>query len=186
MLTASLSSAYSISYLLADLELVTRKDAGQLTFDLRPMNLVEEVNAAALELRMEAREAGVALSFEPDPQVPHALADPIRVRQVARNLIGNAIKYTPRGGDARVRVFADGAWVTLAVEDTGVGVPAAAKPYIWQRYFQADRDAPGSGLGLASVRIIAKAHHGHVNMRENPAGRGSIFSVSFPRAGHRA
>ena len=186
MLTASLSSAYSISYLLADLELVTRKDAGQLTFDLRPMNLVEEVNAAALELRMEARGAGVALSFEPDPQVPHALADPIRVRQVARNLIGNAIKYTPRGGDARVRVFADGAWVTLAVEDTGVGVPAAAKPYIWQRYFQADRDAPGSGLGLASVRIIAKAHHGHVNLRENPAGRGSIFSVSFPRAGHRA
>lgn len=186
LLTTSLSSAYSISDLLADLELVTRKDAGQLTFDLRPMNLAEEVGAAAQELRLAAQEADVALSFEPDPRTPLALADPKRVRQVARNLIGNAIKYTRPGGWAQVRVFADAEMVTLQVADTGVGVPDAAKPYIWQRYFRADKEAPGSGLGLASVRIIAMAHSGRYWMERNPAGHGSIFSVSFPRADRRA
>ncbi|HEX2348502.1 MAG TPA: GAF domain-containing protein [Ktedonobacterales bacterium] len=185
-LSTALTSARSISDLLSDLDLVTRRDAGQLTFEPRQMDLAVEAQQAAQEMTFAAQEQGVTLSFQLDRRMPLALADPKRALQVARNLIGNAIKYTPPGGWVVVRLVANERMVTLQVADTGVGIPDAAKEYdIWRRYYQVDKEAPGSGLGLASVRIIATALHGDYGVIDNPAGRGSIFSVSFPRADRR-
>lgn len=182
-LTTSLSSARSVSDLLTDLDLVTRRDAGELTFERRTMDLTVEARQATQELSVKAQQEGVALSFQADQPLPLALADPKRALQVARNLIGNAIKYTPAGGRAHVRLFADAQFVTLQVADTGMGIPDDIKPLIWRRYYQADKESPGSGLGLASVRIIADALNGRYSVEDNrEAGRGSIFTVSFPRA----
>jgi signal transduction histidine kinase/GAF domain-containing protein len=181
-LTTSLASARSISDLLTDLDLVTRRDAGELIFERSPMDLMVEVRQAAQELTLTAQQKEVALSFQADQPLPLALADPKRALQVARNLIGNAIKYTPRGGRAHVRLFADAQYVTLQVADTGPGIPDEVKPNIWRRYYQMNKESPGSGLGLASVRIIADALNGHYRVDDNPAGIGSIFTVSFPRA----
>lgn len=180
--STALTSARSMSDLLSDLDLVTRRDAGQLTFEPRPIDLAIEARQAAQEMSFAAQQKGVTLSFQLDQRLPPALADPKRTLQVARNLVGNAIKYTPQGGWVVVRLVADERMVTMEVKDTGLGIPDAAKPYdIWQRYYQVDKEAPGSGLGLASVRIIATALHGSYDVKNNPGG-GSIFSVSFPRA----
>jgi signal transduction histidine kinase/GAF domain-containing protein len=181
-LTTSLASARSISDLLTDLDLVTRRDAGELIFERSPMNLMVEVRQAAQELTLAAQQKGVALSFQADQPLPLALADPKRALQVARNLIGNAIKYTPAGGRAHVRLFANEQYVTLQVADTGPGIPDEVKANIWLRYYQINKESPGSGLGLASVRIIADALNGDYRVDDNPAGHGSIFTVSFPRA----
>lgn len=110
----------------------------------------------------------------------------MRARQVARNLIINAIKFTPSGGRVLVSVFADANWVTLQVEDTGIGFSEEVSGKIWQRFFQAPQPqgserSAGRGLGLAIVRIIVEAHGGLREAHSVP-GEGTIFTISFPRA----
>src|SRR5262249_30471164 len=108
-------------------------------------------------------------------------ADRDRLRQAVANLVDNAIKYTPEGGAGRVAVGrADGA-ATLTVSDTGIGIPAADQPRIWDRLYRGDRSRTerGLGLGLSIVRAYIRAHGGDVTVTSEP-GHGSRFEIRLP------
>ncbi|MGH2503807.1 MAG: sensor histidine kinase, partial [Ktedonobacterales bacterium] len=118
--------------------------------------------------------------------LPTALMDAGRARQVTRNLISNAIKYTPQGGHVVVSVSANAKYVSLRVQDDGVGIAEEALARVWERSYRApqvpgEKREPGQGLGLAIVRIIVEAHHGVKSLESQP-GKGSVFTVGFPRA----
>jgi signal transduction histidine kinase len=104
--------------------------------------------------------------------------------QAFRNLLDNAVKFTPRGGYVRVALDDDASRLIVRVEDSGIGIPAEAHAKIFVPFYQVDaslaRPHPGAGLGLAIVKHVVEAHDGHVTVRSAP-GSGSTFTVVLPR-----
>jgi signal transduction histidine kinase len=113
------------------------------------------------------------------------MGDPVRLRQLFLNLLTNAIKYTARSGTVTVALERRGEFAALAVHDTGVGIAAADLPYIFDRFWRADRarsrgaERGGFGLGLAIAQWIAHAHGGTITVASR-LGRGSTFTVTIP------
>ncbi|HEY8312668.1 MAG TPA: HAMP domain-containing sensor histidine kinase [Candidatus Baltobacteraceae bacterium] len=139
----------------------------------------EAVNATA----QRAADKGLTLALEPAPTTPEILADATLIRQLISNLIDNAIKFTARGG-VTVRVDSAGSEAFVEVRDTGPGIAAEELPFVFDRFYRADksrnRSVGGTGLGLAIVRSIARVHGGRVEAGPAPGG-GAIFRASFPR-----
>jgi signal transduction histidine kinase len=110
--------------------------------------------------------------------------DRARLKQVVVNLLDNAIKYTPEGGNVSLTVKAENDKAILEVADNGIGIPADQMPRLFERFFRADkarsRERGGAGLGLSIVKSICLAHHGHVEASSEP-GHGSRFRVELPR-----
>jgi signal transduction histidine kinase len=137
----------------------------------------------ALDLYHDVADAkGVSLEAG-ELSAVQVLADPVRIQQVAANLIDNAVKYTPAGGRVTVDVDAVDDRAVLRVRDTGQGIAAAELPRIWDRLFRGDRSRHerGLGLGLSLVRAIAVAHGGTVDVTSR-LGHGSTFTVTLPRS----
>lgn len=137
----------------------------------------------ALDLYHEVADAkGVSLEAGALSAV-QVLADPVRIQQVAANLIDNAVKYTPEGGRVTVDVDTVGDVAVLRVRDTGQGIAASELPRIWDRLFRGDRSRHerGLGLGLSLVRAIVVAHGGTVDVTSS-LGHGSTFTVTLPRS----
>ena len=124
-----------------------------------------------------AEDAGVALRFE---GVDHCIvrADRSRVQRIVGNLLDNALKFTGAGGTVTLRVTADGNWVTLDVQDTGIGVQPVQLPRIFERFFRGDgsRSGLGNGLGLSLARAFARAHGGDLTA-VSTLGKGSVFTL---------
>jgi signal transduction histidine kinase len=116
------------------------------------------------------------------------LGDLTRLRQLFLNLVTNAIKYTPRGGTVEISQQREEGVVRFAVRDTGIGIAAADLPYVFERFWRADRvrsrasERGGFGLGLAISQWIAQAHGGSLDVQSR-LGRGSTFTVTLPLAG---
>ena len=119
------------------------------------------------------------------PERLELYADPHRLRQVADNLIGNAVKYTPAGGRITVTAGTDATAqkITWTVVDTGIGIPAAERPRLFRRFYRAstalDRRIPGTGLGLVIIRTIIEHHHGTITLADH-RGPGTTFVVELP------
>jgi signal transduction histidine kinase len=129
--------------------------------------------------RDTADAKGVVLESHADDGVV-ASVDRLRVEQVAANLLDNAIKYTPAGGHVDISVAREKGRPVLRVRDSGIGIPAAELPRIWERLFRGDqsRTERGLGLGLSLVKAIVEAHGGTVSVESTP-GHGSTFSVNL-------
>jgi heavy metal sensor kinase len=108
-------------------------------------------------------------------------ADPSRIKQVIANLLDNAIKYSPRGGTVDLEAEHNGRDVVFRVKDTGIGIPPAELPKIWDRLYRGDqsRSQKGLGLGLSLVKAVVEAHRGRVEVLSEP-GKGSLFAVYLP------
>ena len=108
-------------------------------------------------------------------------ADPQKLRQALDNLVANAVKFTPKGGRVRVKVWRNGEKVTFEISDTGPGIPAAERATVFDRYKQGSRGraAGGAGLGLAIARGIAEAHHGTITVATGDLG-GAAFRIELP------
>jgi two-component system sensor histidine kinase GlrK len=161
---------------------LSRIRAGMLPIERARVDVDRVVARAVDELRPQAQEAGVALEVDGAGHGLVVAGDPDRLVQVLVNLITNAVRFTPRGGRVTVRAIDAGSEVEIHVEDTGVGIPAAALDHIFDWYQQAHRGHGGSGLGLAIVRGIVEAHAGRVTV-ESHEGKGSRFTVLLPRPG---
>jgi signal transduction histidine kinase len=136
------------------------------------------------QMNLLAEEKSITLTKpEGDPALG-VTGDRDRLKQVLVNLIDNAIKYTPEGGEVRVKVTASGQKAQLKVQDTGIGVDPAHHVRIFDRFYRVstDRGEAGAGLGLAIVRSICHAHGGTVAINST-AGKGSAFVVELPLAG---
>jgi len=167
--------------LVDDLLLLARSDSGALSLTPMPTDLGEVVADAASSLAKTAEDCGVRLSVDPAPTVVRA--DAARVRQVVTILVDNAIRHTPRGGEVRVAVRADGAAAALDVEDDGPGIREADMPHVFDRFWRAP-GAPsgGTGLGLAIARTIVEQHGGKIMVSNGPAG-GARFRAVLPLEG---
>jgi hypothetical protein len=175
-------NALRLRTLLSDLLHVGQADEGRLRVERAPMDLVEVVQEAVEASRPVADKSEMTLELDA-PERLCVVADEQRIRQVADNLISNALKYNVAGGrvSVSVRQHADG--VELAVGDTGMGVPPEEVENIFGRFFRGT-DArtshiPGTGLGLNIVSSIVAAHDGAVTV-ESEVGQGSTFRVTLP------
>jgi signal transduction histidine kinase len=173
-----------LDWLALNLLELSKLDSGLVLLDLRPEDLRSSVEQAVEQSSATARRRGVELTMD-RPDAPTQLRhDPVRIGQVVTNLVGNAIKFTPRGGRVTVQVRgeADGGG-TITVSDTGIGIDAAELPRIFDRFFRGSRATEargsGSGLGLAIVRSIVEMHGGTVTV-ESRLGAGSTFRVVLP------
>jgi len=120
------------------------------------------------------------------PELPVVQTDEDRLRQAVRNLIANALRYTPPGGQITVRGRAAVGAVEIHVEDTGEGIGPEHLPHIFERFYRADpsraRRSGGSGLGLAIVQQIVRAHGGEITVASDGLGRGATFTLHLPLA----
>jgi signal transduction histidine kinase len=136
-------------------------------------------------LEDRAKEAGVELSRSTDPDAT-VMGSGRDLALLARNLIDNAIRYTPEGGRVEVRVRVEGDHAVLSVSDTGIGIPQRDLPRIFERFYRVDRarsrETGGTGLGLAIVKHVAENHGGEVTVTSELAA-GSTFEVRLPVAG---
>jgi two-component system phosphate regulon sensor histidine kinase PhoR len=139
-------------------------------------------------LRMFAERSGVALVVEAEPGLPTVRGDEARLGQVVVNLVHNAVKFSPDGGEVRVEVRratgaeADVDAETIAVIDHGIGIGRADRPRVFERFYKADRarvHGGGTGLGLAIARNVVEGHGGRITL-ESEEGVGSTFSVTIP------
>jgi two-component system, NtrC family, sensor histidine kinase GlrK len=157
-----------------------RLRAGVLPLERVPLDLDWLIDRAMEELRPQADEARVTLARERVGSRFTVLGDEDRLVQVVVNLLANAVRFTPVGGRVTVRLVDAGPECEIQVEDTGVGIPHAELPHIFESYRQAHPGKGGTGLGLAIVRGLVLAHGGRVTA-ESQEGKGSRFSVLLPR-----
>jgi signal transduction histidine kinase len=173
-----------LDWLAQNLLELSKLDSGLVLLDLRPDDLRAAVESAVEQAKPAANRRGVDLTLTL-PDAPLRIRhDPQRVGQIVTNLVGNAIKFTPKGGSVQVSVapFRDGA--RIDVNDTGTGIDANELPRIFERFYRGSRAnearGSGSGLGLAIVRSIVDMHGGSVTV-DSRLGTGSRFSVFLPR-----
>jgi PAS domain S-box-containing protein len=168
--------------LIHDLLDVKRIEQGRLAVNPRPETMSAIIRDAIDMLRPLADAQALALESEIPDELPQVLADPPRIQQVLSNLVGNAIKFTPRGGRITLRANPDTAEVRLAVVDTGPGIPPDQLPHVFGRFWQArSSDERGIGLGLAIAKGIVEAHQGRIWV-ESRLGEGSAFYFTVPVA----
>ena len=175
--------------LTTDLLDVSKALTGKLRLDSRPSLLDDAVKQAVAAATPAAKAKGVHLSVtDSDPAVVHG--DPTRLRQIAWQLIANAIKFTPRGGTIEIGTRAAGDEALLTISDSGQGIDPAFLPRIFDRFTQADssstRTAGGLGVGLALVRELVELHGGDIEARNRVEGQGAVFTVKFPLQANEA
>jgi signal transduction histidine kinase len=167
---------------------LSRLEARRMPLELREIDLIELFDDLALESRAWRLQPGVELTWDVVPGTPRLVSDPVKLRMVLKNLVGNAVKFTERG---RIVVGARAALgaVELTVQDTGVGIPPDAQTLIFEPFRQADRNVHsrfgGAGLGLYIVRRLLDAIGGSINL-ESEVGVGSIFRMVLPVRPYRA
>jgi two-component system phosphate regulon sensor histidine kinase PhoR len=168
--------------LIDDLMDLAQIESGAVPLVREEISLHELLSEVAEDLGSAARERHVDVRVTGDVAV-FAVGDRRRIGQLARNLIDNAIKFSPEGAPVVVRVWRQGGRSGFSVEDLGPGIPKAERDKIFQRFYQVDRSRskarPGSGLGLAIVKHIAQLHGAAVDV-EGEVGQGSTFHVRFP------
>jgi signal transduction histidine kinase/ActR/RegA family two-component response regulator len=167
-----------ISQLIADLLDIERVASGKIRLDQRPLDLADAVRRAVATFTGNARlNRHIDIRTEP----VWVEGDAVRIEQVLANMVTNAVKYTPPGGQIRVALRADGGNAVLSVEDTGAGISPRLLPFIFDLYVQADRTLDraqgGLGIGLTLVRRLVELHGGTVVASSEGEGRGSRFTV---------
>ncbi|MBI4788277.1 MAG: HAMP domain-containing protein [Chloroflexi bacterium] len=170
--------------LVSDLLLLARSDEG-VTIQKQSVELDTILLDVYREARVMANGVKVCLGHEDQAQV---MGDPDRLKQLFLNLVDNAIKYTPSGGEVTLSLDCDAPWVRVSVADTGVGIPAHDLPRIFDRFYRVDKARArggstgavgGTGLGLAIAKWIVEAHDGRVEV-QSQVGKGTTFTVWLP------
>jgi len=168
--------------LVEDLHLLALAESSALQLQRQPTDLAVLINETMAAFQARAEAAGVHLAAELPEQAPPLSLDSLRLHEVLSNLIANALRYTPAGGEIRLRYTLTGQGESplahIEVCDTGPGIAAADLPYVFERFYKA-RDSGGSGLGLAIARRLVEAHGGTIEA-SNPAEGGTTIRITLP------
>ncbi len=174
-----------LARLVDDLRALTQADAGQLSLSLDAIDPAELVTQAVAVFQDAAREKAIQLQADIAPHLPAICADPQRVRQVIYNLLSNALRHTPSGGQIRVIALPDGDGVQFIVADSGPGLTPEEQARVFDRFWRADasrsRDRGGSGLGLTIAKKLIEAQGGAMGVESEP-GQGARFWFVLPKA----
>ena len=170
-----------------DLSALSRAEEGRLQLTMARVDVRQVVASAAERLRPQVQDAELALTVDCGPVPLLAEVDADRIGQVVTNLVGNAIRATPAGGAVTVTCARAGAWVDVAVADTGEGLALADLPRVFERFYRVRaRTNPttdsGTGIGLTISRGIVRAHGGDLTAASGGLGKGAIFTARLPQA----
>jgi signal transduction histidine kinase len=171
--------------LVSDLQDVSRIEAGHLQLEVQSTDLMAVLEDAlqATQAQIEARSQHLALDVPGD--LPRLRADPARLAQVFINLLSNAHKYTPEGGQIRVRAWLQDGFVHCAVSDTGIGMTAEDQASLFTKFFRSDNPAvqemPGTGLGLCIVKSLVELQGGRIDVKSQ-LGKGTSIRFTVPLA----
>ncbi|HBB30769.1 MAG TPA: hybrid sensor histidine kinase/response regulator [Cyanobacteria bacterium UBA8803] len=170
--------------LIEDLLDISRIIRGKLSLNICPVNLASPIAAAMDTMHLAAQAKSIQIDSAIDPNIGLVLGDPNRLQQIVWNLISNAIKFTPQGGQVNIRLDRDDAQARLQISDTGKGISADFLPHVFEYFRQADnsitRTQTGLGLGLAIVRHLVELHGGTVCVQSPGEGEGATFTVLLP------
>jgi two-component system, OmpR family, sensor histidine kinase BaeS len=173
-----------LDWLAANLLELSKLESGLVLLDLRPDDLRTVVESAVQQAHPAADRKGIRLVTVLPNEAIRQHHDPQRMGQVLSNLLGNAIKFTPNGGEVRVTLEPTTDGAELRVADTGVGINATELPFVFERFYRGEQAhesrAAGSGLGLSIVRSIVEMHSGRVSISSTP-GKGTEVAVDLPR-----
>jgi len=174
-----------LQHLVGDLRMLSQADAGELSLNLQtlsPRSLLERVAAVFAH---QAVQQKIRLSVDAAETLPQLRLDDARMMQVLDNLVSNAFRYTPAGGEIILSADAAGGKVRLKVADTGTGIPPQELPHIFERFHRVDKsrhsETGESGLGLAIVKALVEAQGGRV-WAESAVGGGTVIWMEFPAA----
>lgn len=183
-------NARSQAQLIDDLLDISRIISGKLRVNVSSVDVASVAELALESVRLAADSKGVSLEASIDARVGQLTGDADRIQQIIWNLLSNAIKFTPKGGRVALVVRRDERGITIAVEDTGQGIPPEFVPHVFERFKQVDgtvtRSKGGLGLGLAIVKHLVELHGGTIDVRSEGLGKGARFEVVLPGSGARA
>jgi two-component system, OmpR family, phosphate regulon sensor histidine kinase PhoR len=179
-------SVNNITSLINDLLDLGRIEAG---FDaLKEIVTVSSIIRYSVEgIRTRLEEKKLNLIMDVPNNLPNIFGNPVRLRQMVGNLLGNAVKYTPNGGQISLKSWEKTGQVIIRIRDNGPGIPTGDQPYIFDKFYRASNissDIPGTGLGLAIVKSIVENHQGRIWVN-SAVGQGTSFTVVLPIADER-
>ncbi|MDB5216631.1 MAG: two-component hybrid sensor and regulator [Myxococcaceae bacterium] len=177
-------NARAQTQLIEDLLDMNRIVSGRIRLDVQQIDLAPIVEAVLESLRPSADAKSITFRKTVDPSAGTMIADPNRVQQIMWNLLNNAVKFTPKGGNVDVTVQRVDSNVEVSVQDSGIGIGPSFLPYLFERFRQADssttRKYGGLGLGLSIVKQLVELHGGSVTAESQGEGRGATFMVTLP------
>jgi CheY-like chemotaxis protein len=177
-------SAQAQSKLIDDLLNVSDIIAGRVRLEVQPMRLIPAINAVVEALYPSMEAKAIRLETDLDGAADVIFGDPVRIQQIAWNLLANATKFTPRHGRIRLTLKRAGALAELRITDSGDGISAEFLPHVFDRFRQADASTRkrhgGLGLGLAIARYLTEMHEGTIDALSEGEGRGATFVVRLP------
>ncbi|MCL4251150.1 MAG: HAMP domain-containing histidine kinase [Anaerolineae bacterium] len=178
--------ASRLQRLVEDLQQLSRAEAGQVSLQPEVLDLSSLIRSVAERLRPQFVEKGLGLHIEDSPGSMTVLADRDRTEQVVVNVLGNALQYTPPGGQVAVRLTRDRQMMRVSIQDTGIGLAQDEIQHVFQRFYRVDksrsRSSGGSGIGLTIARHFVEAQSGKIWAESPGPGQGSTFFFTLPIA----
>jgi two-component system, OmpR family, phosphate regulon sensor histidine kinase PhoR len=170
-----------LAQMVSELTELSRIEAGSVELKKEAVNLNELVNEAIMQLSPLANKQNITLNTVLSKTLPSAKGDRDRISQTITNLIHNAIKFNRTSGNVTITTASDDKAITVKVIDTGIGIPKANLPHVFERFYKADKSRAnsGSGLGLAIAKHTIEAHGGII-WAQSEEGKGSTFSFTIP------
>jgi PAS domain S-box-containing protein len=182
-LTTIKNNTDRLTALINDLLDISRMETGRVRFEPHPLQVGEVIADVVNVLAGSAEEKQQSLTYEVAAGLPDIMGDRDRLHQVLTNLVGNAIRYTPKGGEIEVRAYHVERAVRVDVRDTGIGIAPEDMGHIFERFYRADhplvQEARGTGLGLSIVKMFVEMHGGRIWVESEP-DRGSTFTFILP------
>jgi signal transduction histidine kinase len=172
-----------LSRLVDQLLELSRLESGDVPLQIEQVKLAPLVQRVVNEVEVARAGGGIRIHNLVPDDLPAVEADPERVHQVLFNLLDNAFRFTPPGGEVTVRAVRSNGSCEVSVEDTGPGIPPEHLPLVFERFYRVDpsrsRDDGGTGIGLAIARSVVEAHGGRI-WAESRVGEGSLFRFVLP------
>jgi histidine kinase len=172
--------------LVSDLQSLSRVEAGQTEIHLERFDFCALAQRVVAQVQPQIVAQNLDLHIDSACPTLFVSADPDRAAQVLLNLVGNAVRYTPEGGSITIRLERGHTMGQISVQDTGIGIPAEALPYVFERFYRVDRSrartSGGSGIGLTIARRLAWAMGGDITVASDGPGQGSVFTFMLPLA----
>ncbi|HEX7808840.1 MAG TPA: PAS domain S-box protein [Thermoanaerobaculia bacterium] len=163
---------------------VSRIVSGKLRLNVTDIDITQLLTSALEAVRLSADAKGISITTKFEPGLGTIAGDETRLQQIVWNLLTNAVKFTPRSGSVELMAERSSSHLTIAVRDTGEGIPPSFLPHIFEAFRQAENASTrvhgGLGLGLSIVRYLVEAHGGTVEASSAGLGKGSTFTVALP------